>query len=391
MFKSVLMIITIGIILGVAFLLSDNRSLINKRTVLAGLGLQVLLILFALKTPIGFTILETTAFGIQSIADFGLEGVSFVWGDLTNMNVLFVNVLVIIIFVSALISLLRYWGIISFLIEKIGGLLSKILGTNKAETFNAVANIVVGQIEAPLMIKSYFNKLSESELFAIMVSGMGSASASILIGYSAMGIPMKYLIISVFASMFSSLIISKIIKPNTSQDDEEIQIEKLDATNAFDAISQGASDGVSLVLSIMGSLVAFVGIVALINGILGIFNVSLTDVLTMIFTPIAWLFKIPNKEIESFASLLGIKLTINEFVAFTSMSEIIGTLSERTIAVLTVALCNFANLSSIGIQIGGLGAIDPNCRGDVSKLVVKALIAANLSTLLSAALVGLMF
>lgn len=391
MFKSVLMIITIGIILGVAFLLSDNRSLINKRTVLAGLGLQVLLILFALKTPIGFTILETTAFGIQSIADFGLEGVSFVWGDLTNMNVLFVNVLVIIIFVSALISLLRYWGIISFLIGKIGGLLSKILGTNKAETFNAVANIVVGQIEAPLMIKSYFNKLSESELFAIMVSGMGSASASILIGYSAMGIPMKYLIISVFASMFSSLIISKIIKPNTSQDDEEIQIENLDATNAFDAISQGASDGVSLVLSIMGSLVAFVGIVALINGILGIFNVSLTDVLTMIFTPIAWLFKIPNKEIESFASLLGIKLTINEFVAFTSMSEIIGTLSERTIAVLTVALCNFANLSSIGIQIGGLGAIDPNCRGDVSKLVVKALIAANLSTLLSAALVGLMF
>ena len=241
------------------------------------------------------------------------------------------------------------------------------------------------------MIKSYFNKLSESELFTIMVSGMGSASASILIGYSAMGIPMKYLIISVFASMFSSLIISKIIKPNTSQDNEEIQIEKLDATNVFDAISQGASDGVSLILNIMGSLVAFVGIVALINGILSIFNVSLTDILTMIFTPIAWLFNIPNKEIESFASLLGIKLTINEFVAFTSMSEIIGTLSERTIAILTVALCNFANLSSIGIQIGGLGAINPDCRGSVSKLVVKALIAANLSTLLSAALVGLMF
>ena len=391
MVNIIMMMSTILFILGIAYLLSDDKKNINKRTVVVGIGLQTALTLFVLKTPMGSKILETLALGIQNVANFGLEGVSFVWGDLTGMNVFFVNVLALIIFMSALIAVLQYLGIIPFLVKHIGGLLAKALGTNKAETFNAVANTVLGQTESPLMIKPYFAKLTDSELFAVMVAGMGSASASILIGYSAMGIPMKYLILAVFASMFSSLIISKIIKPNTKKDEEEVEVVKSNASNIFDAIGQGTMDGLNMVLAIMASLIAFVGLIAVLNGILGLVGTDLTQILTVIFTPVAWIFNIPQSDVTAFASLLGTKLTVNEFVAFTSMGEIINTMNPRTVAILAVALCNFANFSSIGIQLGGLTSIAPERRGDIAKLGLKALIGATLATLLSGAIVGLMF
>ena len=391
MVNFIMMMITICLILGIAFLLSDNKSKINKRTVFVGLGLQTLLTLFVLKTSIGSKILESIALGIQKVANFGLEGVNFVWGDLTGMNVFFVNVLALIIFMSALIAVLQYLGVIPFLVRTIGGLLSKALGTNKAETFNAVANVVLGQTESPLMIKPYFAKLSESELFAVMVAGMGSASASVLIGYSAMGIPMKYLIIAVFTSMFSSLVISKIMKPNTRKDDEKVEIAKSSAINLFDAIGIGTMDGLNMVLAIMASLIAFVGLIAVVNGFLGLFNTDLTSILSILFTPVAWMFNIPKADVQSFASLLGTKLTVNEFVAFLSMGDMVSTMNPRTIAILAVALCNFANFSSIGIQLGGLTSIAPEQRPNIAKLGLKALIGATLATLLSGAIVGLVF
>lgn len=391
MFNIVIMMFTICLILGIAFLLSDNKSNINKRTVLVGLGLQVVLTLFVLKTQIGSKILESIALGIQTVANFGLEGVNFVWGDLTGMNVFFVNVLALIIFMSALISVLNYVGIIPFLIKTIGGFLAKLLGTNKAETFTAVANVVLGQTESPLMIKPYFARLTESELFTVMVAGMGSASASVLVGYSAMGIPMKYLIIALFTSMFSSLVISKIMKPNTRKDIENVEIAKSDASNLFDAIGIGTMDGLNMVLAIMASLIAFVGLMAVVNGFLGLFNTDLTSILSILFTPVAWIFNIPKADVHSFASLLGTKLTVNEFVAFTSMGEIVNTMNPRTVAILAVALCNFANFSSIGIQLGGLSSIAQNQRTNIAKLGLKALIGATLATLLSGAIVGLIF
>ena len=391
MFNILIMLVTICLILGIAFLLSDNKSNINKRTVLVGLTLQGLLTLFVLKTPIGAKILETIALNIQNIANFGLEGVSFVWGDLTGMNVFFVNVLCLIIFMSALIAVLQHLGVIPFLVKHLGGFLAKVLGTNKAETFNAVANLIMGQTESPLMIKPFFKGLSESELFSVMVSGMGSASFAILVGYSAMGIPMKYLLIAVFTSMFSSLIIAKIMKPNTTKDDENVEVVKSDASNIFDAIGQGTMDGLNMVLAIMASLIAFVGLIALVNGILGLVGTSLTEILTIVFTPVAWLFNIPKADVSAFASLLGTKLTVNEFVAFTSMSELVNTMNPRTVAILAVSLCNFANFSSIGIQLGGLSSIAPEQRPNIAKLGLKALIGATLATLLSGALIGLMF
>ena len=391
MSNAIIMMLTISLILGGAYLLSDNKSKINKQTIVVGLGLQALLTIFVLKTPIGAKILETIALNIQNIANFGLEGVSFVWGDLTGMNVFFVNVLCLIIFMSALIAVLQYLGVIPFLVKHLGGFLAKVLGTNKAETFNAVANLIMGQTESPLMIKPFFKGLSESELFSVMVSGMGSASFAILVGYSAMGIPMKYLLIAVFTSMFSSLIIAKIMKPNTTKDDENVEVVKSDASNIFDAIGQGTMDGLNMVLAIMASLIAFVGLIALVNGILGLVGTSLTEILTIVFTPVAWLFNIPKADVSAFASLLGTKLTVNEFVAFTSMSELVNTMNPRTVAILAVSLCNFANFSSIGIQLGGLSSIAPEQRPNIAKLGLKALIGATLATLLSGALVGLMF
>lgn len=391
MSNTIIMMLTISLILGGAYLLSDNKSKINKQTIVVGLGLQALLTIFVLKTPTGAKILETIALNIQNIANFGLEGVGFVWGDLTGMNVFFVNVLCLIIFMSALIAVLQYLGVIPFLVKHLGGFLAKVLGTNKAETFNAVANLIMGQTESPLMIKPFFKGLSESELFSVMVAGMGSASFAILVGYSAMGIPMEYLLIAVFTSMFSSLIIAKIMKPNTTKDDENVEVVKSDASNIFDAIGQGTMDGLNMVLAIMASLIAFVGLIALVNGILGLVGTSLTEILTIVFTPVAWLFNIPKADVSAFASLLGTKLTVNEFVAFTSMSEIVNTLNPRTVAILAVALCNFANFSSIGIQLGGLSSIAPEQRPNIAKLGLKALIGATLATLLSGAIVGLVF
>ena len=391
MSNAIIMMLTISLILGGAYLLSDNKSKINKQTIVVGLGLQALLTIFVLKTQIGAKIVETIALNIQNIANFGLEGVGFVWGDLTGMNVFFVNVLCLIIFMSALIAVLQYLGVIPFLVKHLGGFLAKVLGTNKAETFNAVANLIMGQTESPLMIKPFFKGLSESELFSVMVSGMGSASFAILVGYSAMGIPMEYLLIAVFTSMFSSLIIAKIMKPNTTKDDENVEVVKSDASNIFDAIGQGTMDGLNMVLAIMASLIALVGLIALVNGILGLVGTSLTEILTIVFTPVAWLFNIPKADVSAFASLLGTKLTVNEFVAFTSMSEIVNTLNPRTVAILAVALCNFANFSSIGIQLGGLSSITPEQRPNIAKLGLKALIGATLATLLSGAIVGLVF
>lgn len=391
MINTIIMLTCIVVILGVAFLLSDDKKNINKRTVVVGMGMLTALVLFVLKTNIGSKILEGIALSVQNVANFGLEGVGFVWGDLTGMNVFFVNVLTTIIFMSALIAVLQYLGVIPFLVELIGGLLSKALGTTKAETFNAVANTVMGQTESPLMIKPFFNKLSESELYSVMLTGMGSASASILIGYSAMGIPMKYLILAVFASVFSSLIIAKIIKPNKEIEDKDVKVEKSSASNLFDAIGIGTMDGLNMVLAIMASLIAFVGLIAVVNGFLGLFNTDLTSILSTLLTPIAWLFNIPKSDVNAFASLLGTKITVNEFVAFTNMGSMIQTLNPRTVAILAVILCNFANLSSIGIQLGGLTTIAPNRRNDIAKLGLKALIGATLATLLSGAIVGLIF
>ena len=382
----------------VAFLISNNKKKINWKTVIIGFLIQFIFAFAALKWSVGKYILSRISLGVQSVIDYAKEGISFIFGSLSNDGSIFaVNVLGVIIFISALVSVLYYLGVMQFVIKLIGGGLSKLLGTSKLETISSAANIFLGQTEAPLLIKPYVVKLTESELFTVMVGGLASVSGSILVGYSLLGIPIEYLVSASFMSAPAGLIISKIIIPEIREAkvNEEIEMVKDDSSNIVDAASKGAIDGLGLVLNIAAILLAFVALIALINGIIGLIgglfgidNLSLQSILGYIFAPIATIIGVPMKESVIAGSLIGQKIILNEFVAFTSLSEIISTLSPKTIAIVTFSLCGFANISSIAILIGGIGGMAPSRKHDIARLGWKAVLGGTLANLLSATIAG---
>lgn len=391
-------IIGVAFIFLVAFLFSNNKKKINWRTVIIGFIIQFAFAFAALKWSVGKYVLSKIALGVQSVIDYAKEGISFIFGSLSNDGSIFaVNVLGVIIFISALVSVLYYLGVMQFVIKLIGGGLSKLLGTSKLETISSAANIFLGQTEAPLLIKPYVEKLTESELFTVMVGGLASVSGSILVGYSLLGIPIEYLVSASFMSAPAGLIISKIIIPEIREAkvNEEIEMVKDDSSNIVDAASKGAIDGLGLVLNIAAILLAFVALIALINGIIGLIgglfgidNLSLQSILGYIFAPIATIIGVPMKESVIAGSLIGQKIILNEFVAFTSLSEIISTLSPKTIAIVTFSLCGFANISSIAILIGGIGGMAPSRKHDIARLGWKAVLGGTLANLLSATIAG---
>lgn len=382
----------------VAFLISNNKKKINWKTVIIGFLIQFIFAFAALKWSVGKYILSRISLGVQSVIDYAKEGISFIFGSLSNDGSIFaVNVLGVIIFISALVSVLYYLGVMQFVIKLIGGGLSKLLGTSKLETISSAANIFLGQTEAPLLIKPYVEKLTESELFTVMVGGLASVSGSILVGYSLLGIPIEYLVSASFMSAPAGLIISKIIIPEIREAkvNEEIEMVKDDSSNIVDAASKGAIDGLGLVLNIAAILLAFVALIALVNGIIGLIgglfgidNLSLQSILGYIFAPIATIIGVPMKESVIAGSLIGQKIILNEFVAFTSLSEIISTLSPKTIAIVTFSLCGFANISSIAILIGGIGGMAPSRKHDIARLGWKAVLGGTLANLLSATITG---
>ena len=382
----------------VAFLISNNKKKINWKTVIIGFLIQFIFAFAALKWSVGKYILSRISLGVQSVIDYAKEGISFIFGSLSNDGSIFaVNVLGVIIFISALVSVLYYLGVMQFVIKLIGGGLSKLLGTSKLETISSAANIFLGQTEAPFLIKPYVEKLTESELFTVMVGGLASVSGSILVGYSLLGIPIEYLVSASFMSAPAGLIISKIIIPEIREAkvNEEIEMVKDDSSNIVDAASKGAIDGLGLVLNIAAILLAFVALIALVNGIIGLIgglfgidNLSLQSILGYIFAPIATIIGVPMKESVIAGSLIGQKIILNEFVAFTSLSEIISTLSPKTIAIVTFSLCGFANISSIAILIGGIGGMAPSRKHDIARLCWKAVLGGTLANLLSATIAG---
>lgn len=384
----------------VAFLFSNNKKKINWRTIIIGFVIQFAFAFAVLKWSVGKYVLSKIALGVQSVISYANEGIKFLFGSLTNDGSIFaVNVLGVIIFISAVVSVLYYLGIMQFIIKIIGGALSKLLGTSKLETISASANIFLGQTEAPLLIKPYVEKLTESELFTVMVGGLASVSGSILVGYSLLGIPIEYLVSASFMSAPAGLIMSKIIIPEVKQAkvNEEIEMVKDDSANVVDAAAKGAVDGLGLVLNIAAILLAFVALIALINGIIGwigvifgIPNLSLQSLLGYIFAPVATIIGVPMKESVTVGSLIGQKLVLNEFVAFTSLSPIMGTLSAKATAIATFSLCGFANISSIAILIGGIGGMAPSRKKDIARLGWKAIMAGTLANLLSATIAGLL-
>ena len=393
-------IIGILFIFAVAYLLSNNKKRIKWRTIIIGFLIQFGFALAVLKWSVGKYVLSTVALGVQSVIDYAQEGISFVFGSLANDgSIFFVNVLCVIIFISAVVSILYYLGIMQFVIRVIGGALSRLLGTSQLETISSSANIFLGQTEAPLLIKPYVSKLTESELFAVMVGGLASVSGSILVGYSMLGIPIEYLISAAFMAAPAGLIIAKILCPETEHDkvQNEVEMIKDNSANVVDAASKGAIDGLGLVLNIAAIILAFVAVIALINGLIGwiggwfgVSDLSLQGILGWIFSPVAAIIGVPWGEAVTAGSLIGQKLILNEFVAFSNMAPLLPELSAKTTAIVTFALCGFANISSIAILIGGIGGMAPNRKADIARLGWKAVLGGTLANLLSATISGLL-
>ena len=393
-------IIGILFIFAVSYLLSNNKKHIKWRTIIIGFLIQFGFALIVLKWSVGRYVLSKASLGVQGVISYANEGIGFVFGSLTNDGSIFaVNVLCVIIFISAVVSILYYLGIMQFIIRVIGGALSKLLGTSQLETISASANIFLGQTEAPLLIKPYVAKLTESELFTVMVGGLASVSGSILVGYSLLGIPIEYLISASFMAAPAGLIISKMLYPETEFDkiQNEVKMVKDDSANVVDAASKGAIDGLGLVLNIAAIILAFVALIALVNGLIGwiggwfgFSDLSLQTILGYIFAPGAVIIGVPWGESVIAGSLIGQKIILNEFVAFTSMSPLLPELSAKTTAIVTFALCGFANISSIAILIGGIGGMAPNRKHDIARLGWKSVLGGTLANLLSATIAGLL-
>ena len=388
--NTIFSLVAIVSLLALAFILSTDKKKIQLQTVVMGLLLQAILIFFVIKVPVGQFLLEKLSLSVNQLIQMGMEGVDFVFGGISEGYVFAINVLSLIVFTSALISVLYFLKGSPFLVKYVGKFIARLMKTTEVETFCAVSNSFLSGTEAPLVIKPYLPKLTKSELFAVMVGGFGSASASILGGYSMMGIDMKYLLIAVFTVPFSTLMISKMMLPETEiSKTVNVEIVESESETLFEAISEGTSNGLGLALNVGASLIAFVGLIAIVNAFLGLFGVNLSTLFGYIFLPVAYLFHIPSSEAFTFASLIGTKLSINEFVAYEEMVNVMNMLSPRTIAILSVVLCNFANLSVIGIQVGAFASLAPERKGEVATLGIKALICGTISTLITGAILGI--
>ncbi|PEV88445.1 NupC/NupG family nucleoside CNT transporter [Bacillus thuringiensis] len=392
-------LIGIMAILAIAFLLSKDKKNIKLRPIIVGLAMLIGFATFVMKTTIGVTALTAASNGIQHFMDYSKGGIEFVFGDLATGNfVFFFNALMVIVFVSSLVSLLYYFGIMQRVVNALGTVISKAMGVSKLEGVNAVGCVAVGASEAPILIKPYLTKLSNSELFTVMTSALASVAGSILIGYAALGIDLKYLLTAAVMAIPAALLIAKIIMPSTGKSEvQDIALVKdKESANMFDAMARGAQEGIQIVISVAAMLMAFIAIVAFANGIIGgigsLFGVqglSLELILSYVFAPLAWLIGVPAADVMQAASFIGQKTVLNEFVAFGSLVD--ATMSPKATMIVTFALCGFANFSVIAILLGSIGALAPSIRPRVAKLGLLALVGGLLANLLSAAVAGMMF
>lgn len=389
------------VVLAIAFLFSSAKKSIKLRTIIAGLTIQIIFAFVVLKWETGRKALESFSNGVQNLISYANEGITFLFGPLVadQSGIVFAfQVLTIIIFFSSLISILYYLGVMQFFIKIIGGVLSKILGTSKAESISAAANIFVGQTEAPLVIRPFIAKMTKSELFAVMTGGLASVAGSVLVGYALLGVPLEYLLAASFMAAPAGLILAKIMIPETEEvDDANFVMEKDESSaNVVDAAAKGASEGLQLALNVGAMLLAFIGIIALLNGLLGgiggwfgYSDLSLEGILGFVFSPLAFAIGVPWAEAVQAGSYIGQKLVLNEFVAYSSFAPEIANLSPKTVIVVSFALCGFANLSSMAILLGGLGSMAPSRRGDIARLGFRAVAAGMLASLLSASIAGM--
>ncbi|WQX95160.1 NupC/NupG family nucleoside CNT transporter [Helicobacter pylori] len=409
-FSSLFSVVGMAVLFLIAWVFSSNKRAINYRTIVSAFVIQVALGALALYVPLGREMLQGLASGIQSVISYGYEGVRFLFGNLApNAKgdqgiggfVFAINVLAIIIFFASLISLLYYLKIMPLFINLIGGALQKCLGTSKAESMSAAANIFVAHTEAPLVIKPYLKSMSDSEIFAVMCVGMASVAGPVLAGYASMGIPLPYLIAASFMSAPGGLLFAKIIYPQNEAISSHADASAEKHVNAIEAIANGASTGLNLALHVGAMLLAFVGMLALINGLLGVVggflgmeHLSLGLILGTLLKPLAFMLGIPWSQAGIAGEIIGIKIALNEFVGYMQFLPYLGDnppliLSEKTKAIITFALCGFANLSSVAMLIGGLGSLVPKKKDLIIRLALKAVLVGTLSNFMSATIAGL--
>ncbi|MFP1742957.1 NupC/NupG family nucleoside CNT transporter [Lonsdalea quercina] len=414
-------LVGMAVLILVGIMLSHNRSAINVRTVIGAFLIQVCIGVLALYVPLGRQVLASITSGVGNVIAYGNDGIAFMFGGLASDKmfeifggggfVFALRVLPMIVFFSSLIAVLYYLGIMQWVVRLLGGSLQLLLRTSRTESLSATANIFVGMTEAPLVVRPYIAGMTQSELFAVMCGGLASISVSVLAGYAQMGVPLEYLIAASFMAAPGSLLFAKLIMPETEQTRDRETVQNFDGEeqkpgNVIDAAAGGAASGLQLALNVGAMLLAFIALIALLNGILsgvgGWFDypqLSLELVLGWIFAPVAFLIGVPWSEATVAGSFIGQKLVVNEFVAYLNLSSYLKpddivaasglqVLSTHTKAIVSFALCGFANLSSIAILIGGLGSMAPNRRQDIARFGMKAIAAGTLSNLMSASIAG---
>lgn len=395
--KILINLLGIAVVMGIMYLLSSSKKDIPYKTVIKAFLIQVLIAFILVKFPLGRLVIEKVSAVVTQVLSYGAEGITFVFGSLADASsptgsIFGIQTLGNIIFISALVGGLYYLGILGFIVKIIGTIVGKLLGTSKVESFVAVANMFLGQTESPILVSKYLRSMTESEIMVVLISGMGSMSATIIGGYVALGIPMEYILIASALVPFGSIAISKMLLPELEevQNIEDVSIDnKGDNENLIGAIAEGAMNGLQSALAIGASLIAIIGLVALVNGILGVFGITLQQIFSYIFSPIGFLMGLDGGEILRAGQLLGEKLVLNEFVAFQSLGDVIKSLDYRTGLVMAISLCGFANISSMGICISGISALCPDKRKVLSKLAFKAMIGGFAVSVLSSMVVGL--
>lgn len=390
-------------LLGIAFAASTNRKAINLRTVGVAFALQLFIGGFVLFSEAGRNILDQLSSKVSAVIGYAGDGIEFLFGSLaksdSNVGFIFaIQVLPVIVFFSALVAVLYHLGIMTWVIKILGGGLQKLLKTSRPESLSATANIFVGQTEAPLIVKPFIPSMTKSELFAVMVGGLATVAGSVMAGYVAIGVELKYLIAASFMAAPGGFLMAKMIVPETEtpkQNLSDVMSDEEKPVNVIDAAASGASSGMHLALNVGAMLLAFVALIALLNGLLGGIGawfdhptLTLQEILGYIFAPVAWLLGVPWSEAVTAGSFIGQKLVVNEFVAYLDFMNYREGLSAHTQAIVTFALCGFANLSSIAILLGGLGGMAPSRRKDIARLGLRAVLAGSMANLMSAAIAG---
>ncbi len=403
-------------LVAIALIFSSDRRAIRLRTVGGAFAIQAGIGAFVLYVPAGQAVLATISEAVSQVVAYANDGIDFMFGGLANTEevgfVFAIKVLPVIVFFSSLTAVLYYLGIMQWVIRILGGALQKALGTSRTESLSATANIFVGQTEAPLVVRPFIARMTPSQLFAVMCGGLASVAGSVLAGYAALGIPMEYLVAASFMAAPGGLLFAKLLMPETrdpedsiSAAEERLEEEEDHPTNVLDAAAAGASSGLMLAANVGAMLIAFIGLIALINGMLGgiggwigMESLSLELILGWLFAPLAFLLGVPWEEATLAGSFIGQKLVVNEFVAYINLAPYLDgeqvvaatgqAMTPHTMAILSFALCGFANLSSIAILLGGLGSIAPSRRHDIARFGLKAVLAGTLSNLMSATLAG---